>query len=46
MALAVIAVVLVLMVFKIRVAVAGGKYVVMLAVICGVVWVIGRGLRR
>lgn len=44
--LAVMAVVLALVVFKVRVAVAGGKYVVMLALICGVVWIIGRGLRR
>ena len=30
----------------VRVAVAGGKYVVMLAVIVGLVWVISRALKK
>ena len=46
MTLAVIAVLCALMIFKVRVAVAGGKYVLLLAVIVGVVWVISRGLKR
>lgn len=44
--LAVIAVLVALTVFKVRVAVAGGKYVVMLAVIVGLVWVISRALKK
>lgn len=43
---AVAAVLLALFVFKVRIAVAGGKYVIALAVILGVVWLISRGLRR
>lgn len=46
MTLAVIAVLCALMIFKVRVAVAGGKYVLLLVVIVGVVWVISRGLKR
>ena len=46
MALAVIAVLLALLMFKVRIAVAGGKYAVMLVLIIGVVWIISRGLRR
>lgn len=46
MTLAVIAIFMALLVFKVRVAVAGGKYVVMLAVIVAIVWMISRGLRR
>ena len=44
--LAVIAVFMAMMVFKVRVAVAGGKYVVMLAVIVGIVWVVSRALKK
>lgn len=46
LAVAIIAVLMALMIFKVRVAVAGGKYVVMLAVIVGIVWVICRGLKK
>lgn len=46
MTLAVLAVLVALMVFKVRVAVAGGKYVVMLAVIVGLVWMISRALKK
>lgn len=44
--LGVIAVLIALMVFKVRVAVAGGKYVVMLALIVGLVWMITRALKK
>jgi len=44
--LAVIAVFMAMMVFKVRVAVAGGKYVVMLAAIVGIVWVVSRALKK
>ena len=43
---AVLAVMLALLVFKVRIAVAGGKYVVMLLIIIGVVLLINRALRR
>jgi hypothetical protein len=44
--LAGLAVLTALLVFKVRVAVAGGKYVLMLCLIVAVVWMIGRALRR
>ena len=44
--LALIAVLIALMVFKVRVAVAGGKYVVMLALIVGLVWMISRAFKK
>ena len=44
--LAVIAVFIAMMVFKVRVAVAGGKYVVMLAAIVSIVWVVSRALKK
>jgi hypothetical protein len=43
---AVLAVLMALMVFKVRVAVAGGKYVLMLGLIVFVVWMVGRAMRR
>jgi hypothetical protein len=44
--LAVLAVLTALLVFKVRVAVAGGKYLLMLGLIVAVVWMIGRAMRR
>ena len=44
--LGVIAILIALMVFKVRVAVAGGKYVVMLALIVGLVWMISRAFKK
>ena len=44
--LAALAVVMVLLVFKVRVAVAGGKYVLALLVILLLTWFISRGLRK
>lgn len=44
--LAVGAVLLALVMFKVRVAVAGGKYVLMLAAIVFVVWLVSRSVRK
>ncbi len=45
-AVAVLAVIVAFLTFKVRVAIAGGKYILFLALIVGVVWMASRALKR
>ncbi len=44
--LAIAAVLIAALVFKVRVAVAGGKFLLVLILVIGLVWLLGKTLRR